>query len=197
MISGPIKNLLLLALLAMLPANAPAAAAEIRIDALMSLLAARKESRAAFHEVKNVAELSAPLVSDGQLLYVAPAHLEKRTLAPNPETLIVDGSMLTLQRPAEHVDRSLRLDQQPEIAALVESIRGTLAGDLAALQRHYSVGLDGSAEHWRLTLVPTERRVASFLKFVRLEGAGDQIRAVETVEVGGDTSRMTIEPAPQ
>jgi hypothetical protein len=163
----------------------------------MSMLAAKKESRSTFHEVKNVAELSAPLVSEGRLLYVAPSHLEKHTTGPVEENLVVDGSTLTLQRPAEHLDRSLRLDQQPEIEALVESIRGTLAGDLAALERYYSVGLDGSPERWRLTLVPLNRRVQAFLKFVRLEGEGSDIRTVETVEVSGDASRMTIEPAPR
>jgi hypothetical protein len=160
----------------------------------MSMLAAKKESRATFHEVKNVAELSSPIVSEGRLLFVAPSHLEKRTVAPIVENLIVDGNLLTLQRPAEHLDRSLRLDQQPEVEALVEGIRGTLAGDLPALERHYSVGLDGTAVRWRLTLVPLHRRVQAFLKVLRLEGAGGDIQTVETVEVNGDVSRMTVEP---
>jgi hypothetical protein len=120
--------------------------------------------------------------------------LEKNTDGPVAEHLVVDGNRLFLQKPAENLDRSLWIDQMPEVQALVESIRGTLAGDLPALERHYSVGLDGSAEKWRLTLVPLSRRVQTFLKVVRLEGEGGDIRLVETVEANGDTSRMLIEP---
>jgi hypothetical protein len=42
--------------------------------------------------------------------------------------------------------------------------------------------------------VPLHRRVQAFLKVLRLEGAGGDIQTVETVEVNGDVSRMTVEP---
>jgi hypothetical protein len=162
----------------------------------MGKLSAVKESRASFREEKSLAALATPLVSEGTLRYVAPAHLEKHTTAPTREDLVVDGDKLTIRKPSENLDRTLRLEQQPQIRALVESIRSTLAGDLQTLRRYYSVGLDGSPERWRLTLVPLDAGTREFLKFVRIDGSGHDLVSVETVEPNGDTSHMTIRPSP-
>jgi len=162
----------------------------------MGTLSAVKESRASFREEKSLAALATPLVSEGTLLYAAPAHLEKHTTAPTQEDLVVDGDQLTIRKPSENLNRTLRLEQQPQIRALVESIRSTLAGDLRTLRRYYSVGLDGSPEHWRLTLVPLDSGTREFLKLVRIDGSGHDLVGVETVEPNGDTSHMTIRPSP-
>ena len=74
-------------------------------------------------------------------------------------------------------------------------MRGTLAGDLEALRRHYSVGYEGTAAAWRLTLVPVDPGVRDLLKVVRVDGGGAELRRVETIEADGDVSTMTIEPA--
>ena len=170
-------------------------AADISIGSLMTMMSQVRESRAVFREEKTMAALNAPLESQGTLHYVAPAKLEKHTTAPNEELLAVDGDQLTLAKPAEKMRQTLRLDQQPEIRAFVESIRGTLAGDLPTLERYYSVGLDGTSDKWRLTLVPLSSRARDYLKVIRIEGSGPAIRRFESVEAGGDSSSMTIEPA--
>lgn len=161
----------------------------------MAALATVRESRAAFAEEKALAALTTPLVSRGTLLYAAPSRLEKRTETPFQERVAVDGDRLTYERPAEGVRRALDLDAAPELRGLVEAVRGTLAGDLAALRRHYSVGYEGTQDAWRLTLVPVDPRVRELLKVVRVDGAGADLRRVETVEADGDVSTMTIEPA--
>jgi Outer membrane lipoprotein carrier protein LolA-like len=161
----------------------------------MGTLSAVRESRGSFREEKSLAALATPLVSEGTLHYVAPAHLEKRTSGPTREDLVVDGDELTIRKPSENLNRTLRLEQQPQIRALVESIRSTLAGDLSTLRRYYSVGLDGSTERWRLTLVPLDSRTREFLKVVRIDGIGRDIVGVDTVEANGDTSHMTIQPS--
>lgn len=161
----------------------------------MAALATVRESRAAFAEEKALAVLATPLASRGTLLYAAPSRLEKRTETPFQERVAVDGDRLTYERPAEGVSRALDLDAAPELRGLVEAVRGTLAGDLAALRRHYSVGYEGTQDAWRLTLVPVDPRVRELLKVVRVDGTGTDLRRVETIEADGDVSTMTIEPA--
>jgi len=144
-------------------------AAEPSIASLMTALAGVRESRAAFVEEKALAALTSPLVSRGTLLYAAPSRLEKRTEAPFAERVAVDGDRLTYERPAEGVSRTLSLDQTPELRGLVEAVRGTLAGDLAALRRHYSVGYEGTPDAWRLTLVPVDAKVRELQDFVKAQ----------------------------
>jgi hypothetical protein len=95
-------------------------------------------------------------------------------------------------RPAEGVDRRLVLSHAPELRGLVEAVRGTLAGDLPALQRFYSVGLEGPADAWQLTLVPVDKAVQGFVKVVRVKGSEAQVTEVETVEPDGDLARMAV-----
>lgn len=124
-----------------------------------------------------------------------PSYLEKRTLTPQQEDLVVDGPQLTISRPQLHEQRTLDLRDQPDIGVLVDAVRGTLAGDLDLLRRHFGVGLEGSPQSWRLTLVPTDAAVARFLHVVRIDGAGNAVHMIDTVGPNGDTTRMTIEPA--
>ena len=161
----------------------------------MARLAQAPERRATFEEEKRLAALDQPLRSTGTLLYRRPRHLEKRTTYPVPESLVVDGDRLVLtagQEPPRVVD----LGGQPEIRALVDTVRGVLAGDLDTLRRLYDIRAEGTPSAWRLALTPTDPRAARFLRVVRVAGASDQVRGIEVVEAGGDTQLLRITPAP-
>lgn len=161
----------------------------------MALMAATPSKDASFREEKHLSALDQPVVSEGWLRFRAPARLEKHTTRPITEDLVVDGNRLVLDKPAENIHYDLDLRQVPELASLVEAIRGVLAGDIRSLRAHYSVGLEGQAANWKLTLVPTEARVKELLKVVRIEGSEGIVRTVETVQPNGDLSRMTIQPS--
>lgn len=160
----------------------------------MRALAGAGSSRAAFIEEKRIAALSAPLESRGRLVFSAPAHLEKHTDQPVRESITVDGDRLTYALPDEQVRRTLSLDRAPELRGLVEAVRGTLAGDLAGLRRYYSVGLEGTDDAWKLTLVPLDERVRALVAVVEIDGAAGSVRRVATKEAGGDSTLMTITP---
>jgi len=165
------------------------------IEALMRMLATVPERRASFHEEKTIAALTRPVQDGGTLRYVRPAFLEKHTVTPREEDLIVDGPRLTIRRPVQDDERTLDLRDQPALDALVDAVRGTLAGDIGLLRRHFDVGLEGSAQAWRLTLTPTDPAVARFMRVVRIDGGGSEVRVVDTVEANGDSTHMTIGPA--
>ena len=105
--------------------------------------------------------LDRPVESSGELVYRPPARLEKRTLKPKAESLVLDGDVLVVERGKQKY--TLQLQQYPEIAAIVGSIRNTLAGDLAALEQQYRVDLQGSPERWSLTLLPSDPRIAAIV----------------------------------
>ena len=113
------------------------------LSELMIDLGRVKQAKGTFVEKKYLKLLSAPLESSGQLNYTAPYRLEKITLTPKPESMVVDQDLLTIEMRGRK--RSLQIQDYPVLWAFVESIRGTLKGDLSALQQFYKVKLDGDA----------------------------------------------------
>jgi Outer membrane lipoprotein carrier protein LolA-like len=163
-------------------------------DEVMSLLAARQHGHVEFIEQHFLAVLDRPVESAGELRYDAPDRLEKRTLTPRSETLLLNQGVLTVERGRTH--REVDLRAYPQIQPFVESIRATLAGDRPALERLFRVQFSGNATRWTLSLFPLEQQVKHIVAQVRIDGAHDQLLKVEIRETDGDRSLMTLRPAP-
>ncbi|MEO8753431.1 MAG: LolA-related protein [Casimicrobiaceae bacterium] len=178
-----------LALVAM-AASALATAAEWNVASLMQDLARQRGGKVGFAEKKYISLLDRPVESSGELVYLPPARLEKRTLKPNVESLVLDRDVLVVERGKQKY--TLQLQQYPEITAIVGSIRNTLAGDLGALERQYRVDLQGSRERWSLTLLPSDARIAAIVQRIQISGTGDELRQIEMLQADGDRSVMQI-----
>ncbi len=159
---------------------------------LMAALAQNKASQVDFVEKKYLASLSQPVESSGQLLYTAPSRLEKRTVKPRPEVLIIDGDTLSVERNGTR--RSISLSSYPEVAAFTESLRGTLSGNLDALSRSYKVVLDGKPAQWRLTLLPSDQKIAALVSRVTVDGHDALIDTIEVLQADGSRSITAVVP---
>ncbi|KVE23447.1 acyltransferase [Burkholderia vietnamiensis] len=177
-----------------LPAQAADAGPAWTLDRLMATLAQHKSGRATFTETKTLSIAAEPLESSGELVFVAPDHLEKHTLRPKPEHLVVDGDMLTVERN----DRKymLALARYPELGAFIDSIRATLAGNRYALEQLYKVVVDGHGDDWTLTLTPLDARMLKVVSSITLDGTRDVLRSVAIRQADGDHSTMRLQPAP-
>lgn len=162
------------------------------LDQLMTSLAQRKHGTVTYVEEDYFAILDRPVKSSGVLVYDAPDHLEKRTLEPKPQSLILEGDQLTVKR--GHRTYQMQLSSYPQVAPLVEAVRETLAGNEAGLQKAFKAGLTGSLQDWRLQLVPLDKGVARKVRRVEITGARDEIRTVAILQVDGDRSLMTLGP---
>jgi hypothetical protein len=182
------------------------------------------ERRASFIEIKTSALLNAPLESRGTLVFRAPDVLEKITTSPQRERVRIEGGTLTLEGApvrGQAQRRVLALADVPLLAPLAESLRATLAGDLAALQRHYEVALvrerrrfsdhtakvalrDAAAARlaqaladqsaWTLALSPRDAALRGTVERVLMHGIDAEIGLVEFVEVAGDRTELWITP---
>ncbi|WP_414695092.1 outer membrane lipoprotein carrier protein LolA [Paraburkholderia sp.] len=173
----------------------PAQAAETAqpawtLDRLMSTLAQHKSGRASFTETKYLSIATQPVESSGELVFVAPDHLEKITQNPKPEHLVVDGDMLTVQR--ENHKYTLALARYPELGAFIESIRATLAGNRFALEQVYKVALTGEGDDWTLTLTPLDSRMRKVVSTITIDGTRDAMRSVAIQQADGDHSVMRL-----
>lgn len=177
---------------AALGAAAPGAAGDAAdaLDQVMHSLAQRRHGQVSFVEQQFLHMLKRPVESYGELIYDAPNHLEKRTIEPRPETLLVDGEVVTVQRGRRsHV---LDLKAYPQILPFIESIRATLAGDRAALETLFRLQFTGSEMRWALVLTPLDAQLAKTVAEIRIDGARDELSRVEIRQSDGDRSLMTL-----
>ena len=177
--------------LVLMPVPVIGQSAEWDLDQLLRGLAQIRSDHSRFVEKKFIAMLDKPVESSGELFYTAPDHLEKRTLKPKPESMILDRGTLVIER-GRQVHR-LQSKDYPELAAFIDSIRGTLAGERKALERNYRLSLDGTAESWTLELQPVDEKMQAVVRRIRIAGARDAVRSVEITQADGDSSLMLVE----
>jgi outer membrane lipoprotein carrier protein LolA len=187
------KILPVVAILLAIAGTWTAGAEPFSLDALMDMLRREKPATVHFNETRQMALLDRPLEASGELTFTPPDRLEKRTTSPGSERLVVEGDTLLMERAGRTQSASLR--QWPQVAAMLEGIRATLAGDRARLEQVYTVRLEGDAGAWRLVLVPREAEVARIVARVTLAGVQGRVRRVEIDQADGDRSLMQIAPA--
>jgi len=180
-----------LSCLALALSPATCGAADWDIDQLMQTLAQTRSGHVSFVEKKSIAMLDKPVESSGELFYTAPDHLEKRTLKPKPETMILDQGTLLIERGRQK--HSLQLQDYPELAAFIDSIRNTLAGDRKALERNYHLSLEGTSQNWTLQLMPADEKMQAVVKRIRIAGVLDAVNSIEILQADGDSSLMLVE----
>lgn len=169
-----------------------AAHAAFDIDQLMGDLAQNKGGTARFVETKTMAMLDKPLQSSGEMSYQPPDRLEKRTLLPRAETLVLDKDTLTVERDKRRM--TINVGSRPEAQAFVESVRSTLTGNRQALEKHYRLELKGMRAQWSLVLTPVDSAVAELIQRITVTGNGSQVRRIEYLQADGDRSELSIEP---
>jgi len=171
-------------------ASAQGTTATADLDRLMSALAQRKHGHVTFVEEKYLSMLDKPVKSSGELLYDAPDRLEQRTLSPKRETLVLQNGVVTADRGRRHYVLDLR--QYPQIVPFIESIRATLAGDRAALERVFRLSFSGTFDSWTLTLAPLDEKLAHTIRQIDIEGTQAAIHKVQIQEADGDRSVLSI-----
>lgn len=162
------------------------------LGSLMQEMAQVPASSSRFVETRHIALLTRPLELKGRLSYERPNRLSKHVQSPFDELISVDGDALTLFNKTKGEQRFISLREQPQLRALVESVRATLAGDLAQLERHYRVEFSGTRGSWQMLLVPRDAKVRKYVQTIALAGAEARLARIEIVETGGDRSVMTI-----
>ncbi len=160
------------------------------MPALMQLLSQTKHLKAQFTEVKHIKVLDSTVDSSGQLLFQAPARLEKHTLKPRPEILKIVGNTVAIEK--GQFKRSMSLSEYPDIASLVQSLTATFRGDQLALENFFNWQLSGSLDKWTLVLKPKSSKLYVTLREIKLTGDGSYVKQVETTLTDGDFSVMSL-----
>ena len=169
----------------------PCRADDTLLRQIMQTLAAQPSRQAQFSMQKHLSSLAAPVLSQGTLSYSKPDLLEQDTRTPQPERLLIKGDAVSITSPGQPT-RTLPLDESPALRILSDTLRGTLAGDLGTLRRHFTVEGSGSLDRWRVVLHPAGNVTAQVVRIAYVDGAGGDVRQIDIVQANGDEQRMTI-----
>jgi outer membrane lipoprotein-sorting protein len=166
------------------PAKEPVSLAE-----LLACFRALPGLEARFHEVKKLALLKAPLISEGTIHFLPPDRLARRTTAPAPSTLIVDAQQVRFVE-AES-SQSIPLEGNPVVRLFVDAFLKVLAGDRGALERIFAIELRGSARGWTMALLPRLAPMTEVIERIILEGRGAVVSKMVVREKDGDETVTT------
>ena len=78
--------------------------------------------------------------------------LEKRVEQPRRETWRILDDRMQLGTPGSVGVREILLDQAPAVAALAQTLRRVMAGDLEALDKDFQLALSGDEREWTVQL---------------------------------------------
>lgn len=151
---------------------------------LLAALARHVPEHIAYTETRRLSYLDVPLVSHGELEFRPPDWLRRQETGSD-ESYIISGDMLRIEGTDS---REVSLDAHPALRAFAESLRATLAGDLARLQQYFTLDMYGSEARWRLHLRPHDASVAAVIQSIELHGAGTQLQRIETRDASGDVT---------
>jgi outer membrane lipoprotein-sorting protein len=174
---------------------APAFAEGWGLDQLMQALKAQPAARAQFVETKHLAILDSTLEVRGTLEFRAPDYLRRQQTQPQQQSFEVQGQTVTLERPGQ-APRQISLADYPPLAGFIDSLRAILAGDRAALERHYRLNLEGDAAAWDLKLTPRPGPLAQHVERLSLQGRHGGLTRIEVREAGGDRTVTELSSLP-
>lgn len=153
-------------------------------------------TRTPFVELRGSALLKAPLRVSGEYLRPDEDTLVRRVRAPYAETTTIRGGTIEIAR-AGQSPRRFPISRAPELAGLQAGFGALLAGDRAAIERHYRITTEGSNQAWTLRLTPTDPALAAKLRVIVLHGSGAEMRCIETRPVQGEVQRTLVARAAQ
>lgn len=170
----------------------PSSAADDALDTMLAGLAQHPHAQVSFSEETHSQLLTHDLHSTGVLRFDAPDRLEKQTLTPTAEDLIVEGDTATIIR--GHHQSSIRLSEYPQLSSLLEGIRATLSGNRAALDQRFQLAFAVAGPGWELRLAPPPTTPHPGFKLIVLRGHGDALDNVALDQSNGDHTTIVLSP---
>lgn len=134
--------------------------------------------------------------SNGVLTYNAPDRLERETLQPFPERVVVQNERMTMEfetGPGQVSSREFALARVPAMRPFFVAMRSLLSGDVETLQRTFEITTDGNDAAWKIKLVPRERADKQ-TREILFSGRGKDLYTVELHHKNGDSSQTQLTP---
>jgi len=168
------------------------------LPALMKELGGIRLIDAAFTEQKQAEFLSGgEFAVSGEMHFKAPHTLRRIVTKPYRESIIIDESTVIIKRLDDKNEtdrvRFIEIDSHPSIRLFIDSMRATMAGDLATVLEIYEVELSGDRQEWSLRLVPRRKELKKFIRAVQVTGSANRINTLLVHEDDDTRSLITLD----
>ncbi len=179
-------------LLAASGAAGSASAQPLSVVRLQRLLQDLPQAEVRFTELRESRWLAAPVESSGTLRSSA-GMLERQVELPRRETWRILADRMQLATPGSDKVIEIPLAKAPAVAALAQTLRGVMAGNVEALGADFQLALSGDERDWTLQLTPRRPDVARQLAQISVQGAGRRLSAIVIVESQGDRTTTRLQ----
>lgn len=168
------------------------------LPALMKELGGIRLIDAAFTEQKQAEFLSrGEFAVSGEMHFKAPHTLRRIVTKPYRESIVIDESTVIIKRLDDKNEtdkvRFIEIDSHPSIRLFIDSMRATMAGDLATVLEIYEVELSGGRQEWSLRLVPRREELKKFIHAVHVTGSANRINTLLVHEDDDTRSLITLD----
>lgn len=163
------------------------AAAPTLAESLLARLAKTPPVSTPFIQVAYRGVLSRPLVVSGTLKWLGGDQMERDIAKPFQETAKIGNGEISVQRGHGEVHR-MPMARAPQTGAMLSGFRALLGGDVAALQKDFTLSAEGSDTHWVVTLVPRTGQLKQQLASIMIDGRNSKPRCLTVKDANGDTS---------
>lgn len=163
----------------------------LSLSHLQRLLQDAPHADVRFTELRESRWLAVPIESSGTMRSTA-TMLEKRVELPRPETWRILSDRMQMSAPGSDGVKEILLDPHSAAAALANTLRHVMAGDLDALNNDFRLELSGDEREWFLQLTPRYPNVARQLKQIGLQGARRRLSVIVTLESQGDRTTTRL-----
>jgi hypothetical protein len=145
------------------------------LNHLLDRIRVEPPARVPFTEQRKNRLLKEPMVLTGYLAYPEAGRLEKVIETPFREALRVDGDEISIERDGER--RRISLRNRKSMRVMLASIEAIMASGSATLESYFDATVSGDAAHWRIELLPRDRRLARQLSRMEVSG-GEQVDSI-------------------
>jgi hypothetical protein len=172
---------------------------EWNVEVLMRELSRVTHAKLDFIETKKSVFLITDTTLEGVMEYRAPDYIEKFTMSPFQEKVVIDGDSMLIEKTLSAgkqenvvIPQTYSVESHPVLKVAVESIRAMLAGDFEILTTGYIATLIGTRDNWELNLEPKETEILEYIESINLSGKDIRITKVVTIQTDGDASNLEL-----
>ena len=145
-----------------------------------------------FQQTKQVKGFKRPLKSSGAYVVTRGQGVQWNTLKPFASELSVKADEIASKQGGVEVFR-LDAKSEPTVRLMTQLLFSLLAGDLGALEAHFTASGEVGAENWAIQLLPKSDALKKVFTRIALEG-DRAMRSVTLEELNGDSTAITLVP---
>lgn len=177
-------------LLVVLAFAIPAFAADDDVARVKAQLLQPEVLRGHFAQSKQIQGFSKPLQSSGDFIVAREEGILWRTLKPFPGVLKLTRDEIVATQ-GDAVAFRLNASSEPSVRIINGLMFALLNGDVAALDRQFTIVGGTAGDQWTLALTPKQAAFAKLIRSIELRG-DRHVHTIAIAEANGDDTRIVF-----